>query len=134
MNTAHSPLEAPVATGTPLFDPQLALASLESPELLAEAVDAFIGMYDGLAQETRAAFDRRDWPALQMSVHSWKGACLYVGASAVSSTAATLEAGIAEGHTGEVPAQLRRFETMLAQLQAELTAWHRAEVQRGSRS
>lgn len=118
-------------SGVRLFDPHLALESLCDPDLVREAVTAFIEMYPGLRDDTTRAAARRDPVALRLAAHSWKGACAYVGAEATGALASALEIRAADGWVDD--AEVQHFVAVVQALNSELEEWCRATVPQESR-
>jgi HPt (histidine-containing phosphotransfer) domain-containing protein len=105
------------------FDPHLALETLQTTNLLAEAAGAFVEMYPGLVSQTDGAARQLDWPALRMAAHSWKGACCYVGAREAAELAAALEQRAVERNSEGLAERIGLFLVVLEELQAEIRQW-----------
>ncbi len=112
------------ADAVKLFDRESALQRARGkPALLRQLVALFLGELPSALENIRAAATAHDGKQLERGAHRLKGAVLVLGAGPATLAAARLEeAGRGSDFSG-IDAALRRLETDMAELAAELDAF-----------
>lgn len=93
-------------------------------ELLTALVGFFFEDFPTLLDEIRAAFARRDWPALQRAAHSLKGLSANFGAAPAVAALQKLETWNATRDAESQSKLLRAVEVAMARLAAGLVDYH----------
>ncbi len=93
-------------------------------ELLTALVGFFFEDFPTLLDEIRAAFARRDWPAVQRGAHSLKGLSANFGAAPAVAALEKLETWKATRDEASQTELLRRVEVEVARLAAALVDYH----------
>jgi CheY-like chemotaxis protein len=93
-------------------------------ELLTALVGFFFEDFPGLLDEIRAAFERRDWAALQRAAHSLKGLSANFGAAPAVAALQKLETWNPTRDAESQTQLLRAVEVTMARLAAALVDYH----------
>jgi HPt (histidine-containing phosphotransfer) domain-containing protein len=96
---------------------------LEDPALVRAVVGTYLDELDGRLAEVRAALDADDPDALVRAAHALKSASRMVGAVALATPAAELEAAARAGSTAGAGERLAALEQAVPPVRAALGAW-----------